>query len=281
MNALAASLLKPVELLYRGINRARRALYRRGILRAKRLPKPVISVGNIAIGGSGKTPAVIAIAKHLVALGYDVAILTRGYGRSGAGGVVDVLDAARFGDEPVVIKKAVPKANVIVGANRYENGSRISCDVYLLDDGFQHLQLHRDLDVVIDAPGAQWYREGRSALADAGVLLKRDVRTTGLDSVRGRRVFAFSGLANNEQFFEAVRRAGAEVVATKSFPDHYRYTAADVEAIKRAAAAAGAEAIVTTEKDAVKIGDDSMIAAGAEMQIAPSDLERIVSPLRK
>src|SRR6185503_20070004 len=78
-------LLKPLELLWRGVNRARRALYRAGILKAKRLPRPVISVGSIAAGGAGKTPATIAIARFLRSRGYKVAVLTRGYGRAGAG----------------------------------------------------------------------------------------------------------------------------------------------------------------------------------------------------
>src|SRR5205085_7990955 len=103
--AVVIVLLKPAELLYRGINRLRRALYRQGILKAKRLPRPVISVGNIAIGGAGKTPAVIAVARFLAARGNKVCVLTRGYGRPGEGGRVEALDAARYGDEPVVIKK--------------------------------------------------------------------------------------------------------------------------------------------------------------------------------
>lgn len=273
-------LLKPFELLYRGINRARRALYRAGVLKAKRLPKPVISVGNLAIGGSGKTPAVISIARALVAEGLDVAVLTRGYGRSGEGGVVDSFDAARFGDEPLVIHKAVPKANVIVGSKRHENGARVKCDVYLLDDGFQHLQLHRDLDVVIDAPNARWYREGRSALRDADLILQRRLRPSGYEPLIGKRVFAFSGLADNEQFFAMLRGLGIDVAGSRSFPDHYRYTPADVKAIKQAASAAGAEQIVTTEKDAVKIGDDSMIAVGVELLLDAADLERIIAAVR-
>ena len=94
-------LLKPFELLWRGLNRARRALYRRGLLKGRRLPKPVISVGNLAVGGAGKTPAVIAIGKFLIERGYRVAVLTRGHGRAGREqGPVTALDAERFGDEP-------------------------------------------------------------------------------------------------------------------------------------------------------------------------------------
>src|SRR5438874_1014870 len=147
-------------------------------------------------------------------------------------------------DEPVLIKKKLENADVIVGHNRYKSASLSNCDVYLLDDGFQHLQLHRDLDVVIDAP-ARWYREGRSALRDADVVIQRNVRLVVPESVRGKKVFAFAGLADNEQFFRSLDLAG-----TRGFPDHHRYTERDLAAIR---AAVGGAPIVTTEKDAVKI----------------------------
>src|SRR5207237_91035 len=98
--------------------------------KARRLPRPVISVGSLAAGGSGKTPATIAIARFLAAEGLRVVVLTRGYGRAGAGGRVDSLDAARFGDEPVLIRKSTG-AEVIVGANRYRNALSVKCDVFV------------------------------------------------------------------------------------------------------------------------------------------------------
>lgn len=275
-------LVKPAELLLRGINRARRALYRRGILKAKRLPKPVISIGNVTFGGAGKTPATIAIANFLLGRGYRVCVLTRGYGRKGAGGAVTRLDAEEFGDEPVLIKKHAPKADVIVGANRYENGRSINCDVYLLDDGFQHLQLHRDVDVVIDVPSPRLRREGPSAMRDADVVLRRDLRLRVPEALRGRRLFAFSGLADNEQFFASLRAAGLDVAGTRGFADHHRYTPADLEALRAEARAAGAQMLVTTEKDATKLGGDAgqangeIMAVPAELAIDPRDLERIV-----
>lgn len=259
-------LLKPLELLWRGVNRLRRVLYRRGVLQAKRLPKPVISVGAITAGGAGKTPATISIGEFLKARGWRVAVLTRGYKRSGEGGRVTEPDAARFGDEPVLLTKI---GDVIVGSNRYDNGLQVNCDVYLLDDGFQHLQLARDVDVVIDAPG-RWLREGRSALRDADFVIPRRLEV----DVPPGRLFAFAGLADNEQFFRAVGAAG-----TMSFPDHHRYTAADVEKIK--AAAKGYDAIVTTEKDAVKIGDRAIIAAAARFVIDPAVLEAIEARIRR
>ena len=267
-------LLAPAELLYRAINRLRRALYRAGVLKAKRLPRPVISVGNIAIGGSGKTPAVIAVARLLSERGRRVAILTRGYGRSGAvEGIVTSDDAARWGDEPVVIKKHLPNVDVIVGSNRYNNGLHHQCDVFVLDDGFQHLQVARDLDIVIDAP-SRWFREGRSALRDADIVIPRAIRPARLDQLRGRRVYAFSGLADNDQFFDMLRGNGVYVVATRSFADHHRYSGEDIAAIK--AAAAGADAIVTTEKDAVKIGDPAITAVPIEFELPQPVIDRIL-----
>lgn len=263
-------LLKPLELAWRGINRLRRALYRSGVLRQKRLPKPVISVGSLAAGGAGKTPATIAICRFLAARGLRVVVLTRGYGRSGDGGAVTSLDAARFGDEPVLIKKSVANTDIIVGSNRYENGCRLSCDVYVLDDGFQHLQLARDVDVVIDAP-SRFFREGRSALRHADFVLPRRLR---LAIPPLTRAFAFAGLADNDQFFDALRNAGVELIGTRSFPDHHRYSAADLDAIR---AAAGGETIVTTEKDAVKIAAPDIIAIPAEFEIDPAVLESIAS----
>lgn len=272
-------LLKPFELLWRGVNRLQRTLYRRGIRKSRRLPRPVISVGNLAAGGAGKTPAVIAIARALTERGLTVAVLTRGHGRTGGeAGLVTSLDATRFGDEPVLIKSKLQNVHVIVGSKRYDNAIRFladnDCDLFILDDGFQHLKLARDLDVVIDA-GRGVMREGRSALADAGLVIQRNLRLVVPQELSGRRIFAFAGLADNDQFFTALRENGLNVVATSGFRDHHRYTAADIEAIKKAALDAGAEAVVTTEKDKVKIDDRGIIAIAAEMIIEPGVIEVI------
>jgi tetraacyldisaccharide 4'-kinase len=272
-------LLKPIEFLWRGVNRLRRALYRRGILKSKRLPRPVISVGNLAAGGAGKTPAVITIARYLEKRGFRVAVLTRGYGRAGnASGLVTSLDAAKFGDEPVLLKSKLKNIDVIVGSKRYHNAVQFlnvnECDVFILDDGFQHLQLARDIDVVIDTRGGIM-REGRSALADADFVIQRRLRLVVPEELTGRRIFAFAGLADNEQFFASLRANGLNVIGTRSFRDHHRYTAADIASIKASAATAGAEAIVTTEKDAVKIDDRDIIAIAAEMIIEPEILEKL------
>lgn len=266
--------------LYRGINRLRRALYRAGILRARKLPRPVISIGNIAAGGAGKTPAVIALCRYLEGRGYRVAVLTRGHGRVGAEqGLVTALDPLRFGDEPVLIKKSAPYVDVMVGANRYDNAVAIRSDIFVLDDGFQHLQLQRDLDVVIDVPDAAFYREGRSALRDADIIISRDVRLHIPDRLRGRPLFAFAGLADNRQFFRSLTDSGLTLAGTLPFRDHHRYTPADLDRIAAAAKEAGAELIVTTEKDAVKIDRHDMIPIAAHFVLPDELLERVAALL--
>lgn len=295
------ALLKPVELIYRGVNRARRALYRSGVLEAKRLPRPVVSIGNIAVGGGGKTPTTIAIAQALVDRGLRVAILTRGYGGSASaepGTIVDRINPERFGDEPTLLAQKLPGIDVVVGRDRFASGTRYltthDCDVFLLDDGFQHLQLQRDVDIVLDLPSARWHREGRSALAAATFVLRRVERLTGapfeaalepvifrlggdswpLAELRDKRVLAFSGLADNEQFFASLRALGAEVAGTRSFPDHHRYAEGELSALRTDAAALHA-APVTTEKDWVKLRDESVAVVESAMRI--SGIEEIVA----
>ncbi len=309
-------LIRPIELGYQGINRARRALYRRGHLRSNALPRPVISIGNIAVGGSGKTPATIAVAGHLTAAGHRVAILTRGYGGSMASGwaVVDAPDPRRFGDEPVVMAERLTGTPVVVGADRFLAGSGFlessDCDVFILDDGFQHLQLHRDLDIVIDDPTARWNREDRSALDDADIVLLRssslqsmpsaeDPRfrsvlvpsgfrkgreRVGFETLRGRRCVAMSGLARNDRFFGMLTEAGIDLAGTQGFPDHHRYSAADLSSVLSLRDERGAELIVTTEKDAVKLPPEFECAIiEVEMKFIPEEpfLSLLVEELRR
>lgn len=296
--------MKPVraaELLYQRANRLRRRLYRTGWLARQHLPRPVISIGNIAIGGSGKTPLTIAIARHLCSRGHRVTILSRGYGRANERqfAVVDSRDAESFGDEPVLMHQAVPQADVVVGADRAGAArwylEHDDCDLFLLDDGFQHLQLARDIDIVIDDVGARYSREGRSALADADLLVVRDdengpsgnkisLRPVSLverhaelplSDLRDSRVVAFSALARNERFFEVLEKSGAEIVARHSFRDHHRYDAEDIRAIRVSAAKSAADRIITTEKDLVKVPNEGFTALRVQMQVDPSVLQKL------
>lgn len=292
MNALL-----PVELAWRGINRVRRALYDSKLLRASRLPRPVISIGNLSVGGSGKTPTVIHVARFLSARGWRVAILSRGYKRSGTEPftIVDSDEADRFGDEPVLIRRHVPESDVVVGANRHAAGmwylSRHDCDLFLLDDGFQHLQLHRDVEIVIDDPAAPHLREGRSALSSADIILVRtageiapggyrlQIEPTslvlggehhGLGMFVGRSVLAFAGLANNERFFDLIESLGGHVVGHESFRDHKHYDEALLDRLKRTRDEIGADLLVTTEKDWVKF---------PTMDVGVLIVEAVVTPL--
>lgn len=300
-------LLAPVEALYQHANALRRKAYRAGFLNARRLPRVVVSIGNVAVGGSGKTPASIAIARHLADAGERVAILSRGYGRSNESAIARVtgIDPRQFGDEPVLLHRALPAVPVVVGANRYAAGlwllEREEVDIFVLDDGFQHLALARDVDVVIDDPTARYARESRSAVAYADLVLSRDGKSgfgfamdaTALTSGRGRepvdallgiRVAAFSGIARNERFFDLLRSLGADVVYEKGFRDHHHYSGRDIDAIRRAADQSRADRIVTTEKDLVKIEAPDIAALQIEMTIEArfyAELDKRVEAARR
>ena len=267
--------------------------YRRGLVRRTRLRGAVVSVGNLAVGGSGKTPVVALVASILQRDGCRVAILSRGYGGSFRGtalmvsdGVRVEADAATAGDEPVMLARNLPGVIVAVGKRRDEVGraveARFGDVVHVLDDGFQHLRLRRDLDVLCLQPGdladrplpAGRLREFASAAARAHMVLvgegsaaadlrgqvftlrRRVVGFTALDgAVRHppRRVYLLSGIARPGRFAEDAAAHGLEVLGHRAFPDHHRFTAADVRTADDEAAALGAEAILTTAKDAVRL----------------------------
>ena len=283
MNPLVAA----AEALYTTINGVRRQMYRRALLRQIRLPLPVVSIGNISAGGAGKTPAVIALANELGRRGIRAAVLTRGYGRRSGmpGGLVTTDDPARFGDEPVLIKKRTTNVDVIVGADRAEEAHKYlrdnECDLFILDDGFQHLRLARDLDIVIETSRATFHRERRSALSDADIVIPRRLELRIPSEVPGRRTFAFAGLADTAQFFDSLRTHGVEVCGTMSFRDHHPYTDADLARITATAADCGAEVIVTTEKDAVKLNHPAIVAIAADFVFDRDVIERVAALVRK
>jgi len=153
------SLLQPLTVGFRLGVMLRRAAYRRGWLEVRRLARPVISVGNLSVGGTGKTPLVAFIARTLVKLGAKPGILTRGYGRRGRGLIAlppkpeRLVDPREVGDEPALLARALPEVPIVICADRYRGGrlaeERLNVNVHILDDGFQHLALARDLDLVV------------------------------------------------------------------------------------------------------------------------------------
>jgi tetraacyldisaccharide 4'-kinase len=293
--------------LYAAVIRLKESLRRAGLLRTRRLRWPVVSVGSLSAGGAGKTPVVIALAKLLRDGGWTVDVLSRGYGREGWGMelVQPELDyaARRFGDEPVLIAEqtGVP---VWVGGDRYVAGVRAEKQaedgargVHLLDDGFQHRQLARDVDIVLLTSEdlddgllpAGNLREDMSALQRADVVVVRQNEvgaeiSAGATSVNKRawqmlrergqmwtvrrmlrfpaplRVFgaglrpvAFCAIARPEGFAAMLQEAGCGVVETVAFPDHHRYTQADMERVIEVAKSLNGSGFVTTEKDKVKL----------------------------
>jgi tetraacyldisaccharide 4'-kinase len=282
---------------------------RSGLEPVRRLRWPVVSIGNLSTGGSGKTPLTIALAKALTQRGFQVDVLSRGYGRKSrvAARVDPNGTAEEFGDEPLLIAReaGVP---VYVAARRYEAGLLAESEdalyqgmtsvmpqtqqekaralapvaVHLLDDGFQHRQLHRDVDILL-VNGEDWadsllpagnLREDLKALRRATVIVipaneptvEADLRASGwqgpiwrlhrkmeVPPVEGS-VAAFCGIARPEQFFAGLESASVKIATRIAFPDHHRYTAADLARLTNAAQQASATALLTTEKDAVRLG---------------------------
>ena len=279
------------------------AAYRRGLLPRVRLAGPVVSVGNLGVGGSGKTPVVLRVAEILRDAGEPVAVLSRGYRGSFRGEALVVSDgsrvlagAAEAGDEPVMLARALPGVVVAVGARRDAVGraveARFGRRVHVLDDGFQHLRLERDLDLVcLDARDledrplpAGRLRERPSALdrADlvlitrleaateaelaalearlgAGRTLRVGRRVTGWRALDGRpapapaRAFLLAAIARPERFERDVAASGVAVAGRAFFRDHHRFRPGDLAAVTAQARAAGADAIATTAKDAVRL----------------------------
>jgi tetraacyldisaccharide 4'-kinase len=284
--------------------RARVSAYRRGLLPRHRLEGPVVSVGNVSVGGSGKTPVVQWIAGRLREAGpRTVAVLSRGYGGRFRGDVLIVGDgrevqatADEAGDEPVMLARSLPGVVVAVGPRRDVVGREVErrfgpC-VHVLDDGFQHLRLHRDLDLVCldvrdtdDRPlPAGRLREGPEALGRADVIVltrleaateeerralerrlglertfrvRREVggwRTLeGGEAATPGRVLLFAGIARPERFETDAASTGATIVDRAFFPDHHRYRAQDIRRLIARARDEGADALGTTAKDAVRV----------------------------
>lgn len=280
------AMLYPLSVCYGWIVTARVVLYKSGRLKQRRLNGIVVSVGNLTVGGTGKTPMVLWLAEKFTAAGKRVAILSRGY--RGSGGTSDEIAMLkrRLGD----------KVRFGVGPDRYGEGRRLEAtepvDIFLLDDGFQHLQLARDVDVLL-LDGSHPVKN--EALLPAGrlrepisagdraniVVMTRDsgpvdksetrnwrepfffaktrllgFRALGeggipkyLSEIAERPVFAFCGIGNPNAFFADLTRWRVPVAGTISFADHHRYTPQDMKKLRRAAEQAGARAFVTTEKD--------------------------------
>lgn len=281
--------LIPVVPLFAAAVAVKHFFYDHRWLRPDTLRWPVVSVGNLSVGGSGKTPLVIRLAQLLKAQGIYVDVLSRGYGRrSKATTLVDPFGSpARYGDEPIVIARAA-EVPVIVGITRYRAGRHAQAPfgphirgLHLLDDGFQHRQLARNVDIVLVRADdlkqrllpAGNLREPLAALNRAQFLVIREeegeleakLRQLGFQQpvwkstrrlavpVQGERCFAFCGIARPSEFFRDLRAAGKFIIGEDTFRDHHRYSNADMRALVHQATTLGADCFLTTEKDAVKL----------------------------
>jgi tetraacyldisaccharide 4'-kinase len=328
--------LAPLSGLYAAAIACRAAWWR---VAARRAAVRVIAVGNLTVGGNGKTPFTLFIASLLAERGMRVAIVSRGYGardkndqpRLVADGGEVLLGPEQAGDEPVMMARSF-RGPIAIARHRLDAikllAGRGRLDAVVLDDAFQHLRLRRDVDLLLvnaeRGLGNGWMlpagpmreRLGAAARASAVVLMitedgpagpgVTEIAAGGRErlipamlrpralvepaasgwrelplSLAGRRVVAVAGLADPSAFFRMLRRLGAQLTAELRYRDHHRYTDADWRAISEAARAADA-AIVTTEKDLVKLGrfpfaPDSLYALRLEVAMDPADQARLLA----
>jgi len=307
-------LLLPLSGLYGLGTTARNALYDAGLLAQVRVKAPVVSVGNLTVGGTGKTPMVVLLANRAAQAGRKVAVVARGYGA--------VADAHGNTDEVALIAARCPGVRVVVGPDKTASARRAvaeGADFVIVDDGLQHRRLQRDAEVVmVDArapfgngsvlPGGP-LREAPSGLSRASIIvlthgetLEDEQRQTVLSQVRafrrpvpvvwaehvasgvrpvtggrllpaeslaGRDVFLFSGIASPGGFRQTVETLGGRVSGVLAFPDHHDFSAADMARVRAAARDA---LLLCTEKDAQKIaripGHDDVLCLVIELRLA-------------
>jgi tetraacyldisaccharide 4'-kinase len=299
--------VNPVSAIYGFATATRNRLYDRGILRVQKLSRPVISVGNISAGGSGKTPFVMLLVELLKQRGIACDVLSRGYGRKTRGVLAVNPNGSpeQFGDEPLLIAKNT-KINcpVIVGENRYQAGvfaeKSYASSLHILDDGFQHRSLHRDFDIVLLTPEdlrdsllpAGRLREPLSSLrrADAIVLTgELDISKLPAGKAMWRihrsliiptnislqKPIVFCGIARPRNFVDQLRHAGINPATEKFFPDHHRYTDRDINELLKLRDHHSADSFIATQKDAANLGN--RVAELAPIAFAPVKME-LISP---
>lgn len=276
--------MNPLSAVFGAAVRARNEFYDRGTFQRRKLQGPVISIGNLSTGGAGKTPFLLLLGDLLKQRSILFDVLSRGYGRETKGvALVDPAGTARqFGDEPLLIarKLGVP---VIVGEDRYEAGTyaeqNFGPQLHLLDDGFQHRRLAREFDIVMLTPtdvrdsllpGGR-LREPLLSLARAdAVVLSGNLPEESVPEFVKRRwrvqrsifapqikdlCIAFCGVARPDPFFAQLQQAGMNIVATQRFRDHHAYNERDIQKLLHFRDKYRASAFVTTEKDAINLGE--------------------------
>ena len=275
--------MNPLSTIYGGVVGASNALYDRGFLKARHLTGPVVSIGNLSAGGSGKTPFVLLLGELLKGRGLTFDVLSRGYRRRSRG--VLLVDPAglpqEFGDEPLLIARKL-QVPVIVGEDRHEAGqfaeAKFGAQLHLLDDGFQHRGLARDVDIVLVTPQdandrllpSGRLREPLSSLRRADAVVLASGAAAESFPVEGKSVWrvrrgivpqnvpprpiVFCGIARPQNFVLQLRAANIEPVAEAFYRDHYLYGEKDIRELVALRQRSEAGGFVTTEKDAVNLG---------------------------
>ncbi len=294
--------MNPFSIIYGAVVRARNALYDRGRLPSHHLEGPVVSVGNLSAGGSGKTPFVMLLGELLRARGVKFDVLSRGYGRQSRG--VLLVDPSglpqQFGDEPLLISRKL-QVPVIVGEDRYEAGrfaeSKFGPQLHLLDDGFQHRGLARDFEIVLVTPldatdqllPAGRLREPIDSLrrADAVVLssgaspesfplqdkLVWRVKRGILPKAVPPRPAVFCAIARPQNFLLQLRAANIEPAAQAFYRDHHAYGEKDIRELLELKQRSEAGGFITTEKDAVNLGP--YLSALEPLSVVPVRMELV------
>lgn len=311
-----AGLLAGASRAYGGAMAARERLFAAGLLRQEKVPAKVLSIGNLSLGGTGKTPMAIHAARLLKAAGLRVGVASRGYGGtlSKTGGLVSdgekiLAPAEQAGDEPFLMAQKLPGVPVAVAAERVRAANMLievfGAEVVILDDGFQHRRLFRDCDLLLadakkplgsgrlfpagvlrEPPGAAARAQGLALTRSdgsepvpefwkrhsGGPVFRCSHEPTGffespayafgnkeealrlpLSLLSGRPVAAFSAIAGNEGFFRLAASLAGELVFSAGFGDHHEFRPEELEEILAAAKRKGAAALLTTEKDCVRL----------------------------
>ncbi|MDD5087633.1 MAG: tetraacyldisaccharide 4'-kinase [bacterium] len=326
--ACPAPLTVPASLAYRALARRYHARFDRA--RAGRASVPVISVGNIVVGGSGKTPTVIALGKLIAEIAPElaapnaIAVLSRGYRRTRTDLVVveAQMDDRECGDEPLLIKRALPNAAVVVHADRFFSAAHatqeLGARLIILDDGFQHRRLARDLDLVLvdgESPlGNGWclpagpLREPAESLRRASVLVgvgetaveaEKLAREMGLMWITARPktvipcelstnpstpVFLLTSIARPSRVYNILKNMRINVVGGRAFRDHHHFCHRDIRQVIHSAIHAGAQAIVTTAKDAIRLpewtGELPLRVLDVTMEFSPAErIREVLEPI--
>ena len=294
--------MNPLAYIYGRIVAARNALYDRGMLQARRLEGAVVSVGNLSVGGSGKTPFVILLGELLKSRAIEFDVLSRGYGRRSHGvRLVDPQGLPQdFGDEPLLIARRL-QVPVIVGEDRFDAGrlaeAKFGPQLHLLDDGFQHRALARDFDIVLVTPQdatdaflpAGRLREPPTSLRRADTVVLTSGASADAFPVDGRltwrvrrgitpqnvpvRPVVFCGIARPQNFMLQLRAANIEPVAEAFYRDHHTYNEKDIRELLQLKKQSEAGGFVTTEKDAINLG--GYLSALQPLAVVPVKMELV------